>query len=917
MDEKENAPLSDSQAGRKSNAKNQNSKPEKYQNEAKKTNYPPTTMQEAERALYCIPADCPEEEWSNAGMGFASEFPNDLAIFDAWSQQAPDKYNAADLKARWRRWTRKSGKTIATLFGIAKTYGYKRNKNTAPLSADELAKIDRDKTKRQAETQRKAEQQAEDAAHAQQRAADLWRTMADAPANHAYLLKKGIQTHGLKLFKGNLKIAGMQIDGCLMVPATDINGEIKSLQFIHPEIPGHDGKKNLPKAPLKGHFWKLGDFLTDGTVYLSEGPATAASIHEASAACTLCTFSAGNFLTVGNIVREHYPQANIILCADDDPTGKLNAIQAAQAVNGSIVLPNLAGAMGKDFNDQHTAHGLESVRATLAELRTPEALTRQLLQDPATPDKTRQKLTEIANANRMATPAEPASEGTGETQTDRDQPADNADPEPENNDKATIARLARLSPFDYDRIRKAEADRLNVRGETLDKEVNKYRAKLAEATQEAQGSKLELYQPEPWPVEVNGAEVFNLGLNAIKCHMSIKHEYAVISLLWSVHTHIYDVFSHTPRLIITAPNAECGKSVLLYHLIGNLITRPLSAEDLTPPVFYRVIESHRPVLLIDECDTFFKQDSTMIGGINNGWEPHGGALRCVGDESEVRRFSTYAPVAMAGIKLHKILPPATLGRSFVITLERALENEISEIYDRDIHQQGLLDIGRKLARWCADHKDHLRQFKPPLPTNARNRRADKWRPLFAIAETVRGDWPKHVLKAYLAEEQEDTTKLDTALQLLADIREVIKPHEHVITTDELLNRLCTLDDSQWVEYNFKERDTERRKLQARQISKLLKDYKIKPVSIRIGPETPKGYKRFDFEYAWKRYLSSPTPPSLSATPPQSSNGAGYKENLSATNNPNVADKKTLEAAKNKDCGGVADKFSDANEAIEF
>ncbi|MCX7109411.1 MAG: DUF3631 domain-containing protein [Proteobacteria bacterium] len=922
MDEKENAPLGDSQAGRKANANNQKSKPKKYQNETKKTTYPPTTIEEAERALYCIPADCPEEEWKDSGMAFASEFPNDLAIFDAWSQQAPDKYNAADLKSRWLgRWASHSGKTIATLFYIAEIYGYKRSKNAAPLSAEQRARIERDKATRQAEAQRKAEQRAEDEAHAQQRAATQWATMADAPADHGYLLKKGIQNHSLKLFKGDLKIAGMQIDGCLMVPATDIDGTVKSLQFIHPEIPGHDGKKNLPQAPMKGLFWKLGDFLTDGHIYLAEGPATAASIHEASAAYTFCTFGKDNFLTVAKLVREPYPQAQIILCADNDPPEKLlasqlKAIQAAQAVNGLIALPNLDANQGKDFNDQHAAHGLESVRATLAELHTPEALTRHLLQDPATQDKTRQKLTEIANG---IAPADPSSEAPAELETDRNQPADNANPNTADNDKAIIARLARLSAFDYERIRSNEADRLDVRPAVLDKEVYRHRARLAEANQEAQGSKLELYQPEPWPVEVNGAEVLNHGLYTIKRHMSIKEEYAIIVILWAVHTHLFDAFTHTPRLIITAPNAECGKSVLLYHLIGNLITRPLSAEDLTPPVFYRVIESHCPVLLIDECDTFFKQDSGMIGGINNGWEPHGGALRCVGDDAEVRRFSTYAPVAMAGIKLHKILPPATIGRSFVIILERALESEISEFYDSEKHKDRLLEIGRKIARWCADHKETLRQSRPTLPANARNRRADRWRSFFAIAETAGGDWPQKVLRAYLSEEQEDTAKLDTALQLLTDIRDVLKPDEHVIATAELIDRLCTLDESPWTEYNFKERDNERRKLQDRQISKLLKDYRIKPGTIRIGQGTPKGYKRVDFEIAWKRYLPATpaTPPTVAATPPHSSNGAGYSESLSATTNPNVADKNPLEAAKNKDCGGVADEFSKKTDYAEF
>jgi len=902
MDGKENArPGGNRETGAKTDKTRQ-----KYQADACKASHQtPPTLEEATEALYCIPADCSEEEWSNAGMAFASEFPGDLATFDAWSQQAPAKYNAADLKARWRRWTSKGGKTIATLFYFAKAYGYRPSRSTAPPSPEAQAKAEQERARRRAEAQRKAEEAAAEAAHAEQRAAEERRKAPPVPESHGYPARKKLDVAllnawGCRLFRGNLTVSGLVIDGCLMVPAMDMDGTVKSLQFIHPDTPGKDGKRNLPIAPLKGRFWPLGELSETGPIYLAEGPATAASIHEASQQCTLCTFSGGNLEAVALAVRERYPQAPIILCADDDPTGKTSAILAAHAVGGLITLPNLAGAEGKDFNDLHQAQGLEAVRASLATTYTPEDLARLILADPGTLEPTRRKLSfaEVQTA--------PAKVGAESRQATASRPEANA----VDNDAATVARLARLSAFDYDRIRKDEAERLGVRPETLDKERNRYLAKQAQETQEAQGSKLELYEPEPWPIPVKGSEILTQTYQAIKQHMAIKEEYAIIAALWIIHSHIFDSFSHTPRLVITAPNAECGKSVLLYHLIGNLITSPLSAEDLTPPVFYRVIESHSPSLLIDECDTFFKQDSSLIGGINGGWEPNGGALRCVGDDSEVRRFSTYAPVAMAGIKLHKILPPATLSRSFVITLERAVEGEIAEVYDREKHQQGLLTTGRKIARWCADNRETVRAIRPSLPTNARNRRADKWRPLFSIAELAGEEWQKKVLRAYLSEEQEDTAKLDTALQLLADIREVLKPHEHVIPTAELIEKLCALDESPWLEYNFKERDSDRRKLQDRQISRLLKDYRVTPGTVRTAPGatgTAKGYRRTDLEIAWKRYLPA-TP--LTVTPSQSSNGAAFSEISAVTTSADVTANKTPQPPYGAACDGVTDSKSD-------
>src|SRR5204862_435916 len=70
-------------------------------------------------------------------------------------------------------------------------------------------------------------------------------------------------------------------------------------------------------------------------------------------------------------------------------------------------------------------------------------------------------------------------------------------------DSATFAALARLSPARYDRVRKAEAKRLEIRIETLDQEVAKARA---EADYDDQARAIKLPPVEPWPEPVNGAE---------------------------------------------------------------------------------------------------------------------------------------------------------------------------------------------------------------------------------------------------------------------------------------------------------------------------------------------------------------------------------------------------------------------------
>jgi putative DNA primase/helicase len=472
-----------------------------------------------------------------------------------------------------------------------------------------------------------------------------------------------------------------------------------------------------------------------------------------------------------------------------------------------------------------------------------------------------------------------------------------------------LQRLSKLNPIEYDRVREEEAKRLGVRVSVLDKEVSRARESSGEPLK---GRALEFYIPEPWNEPVDGSLVLDEAYITIKRHMAISDEYAATAVLWAAHVHVFDLFSHTPRLGISAPDAECGKTVLLSHMVGNLIPKPQHTENISPAPFFRLAELHRPSFLIDEADVFFRQDSDLIGAINGGWEPHGGVIRCIGDDHEPRHFSTHCPVAIGGIRLEKILPATTISRAIMIPLQRAMPDEITEVYDSKKHLEGLRDIGRKLARWSHDKRALIAGYEPTMPEKAINRRADKWRPLFTVAQVAGGHWPQRAISAFLAEERDDSKKMSTSQQLLSDIREVIKPHENNIATDELITRLCNLDESIWEGYNFKERDNDRRCVQPRQLSELLRGYKIKPSTIRIGGHTPKGYKVIDLNNAFKRYL----PPILSATPPQPSNGVASSDSLSATQDINVADRKTPQPTADAECGGVADKNTlnpDSNE----
>ena len=70
------------------------------------------------------------------------------------------------------------------------------------------------------------------------------------------------------------------------------------------------------------------------------------------------------------------------------------------------------------------------------------------------------------------------------------------------------------------------------------------------------------------------------------------HEYVAVSL-WIAHTYIYDRFAITPRLALTSPTSDCGKTTLLLMLEA-LCASPHKSDDITPAALFRLIERASP-----------------------------------------------------------------------------------------------------------------------------------------------------------------------------------------------------------------------------------------------------------------------------------------------------------------------------------
>jgi len=220
----------------------------------------------------------------------------------------------------------------------------------------------------------------------------------------------------------------------------------------------------------------------------------------------------------------------------------------------------------------------------------------------------------------------------------------------------------------------------------------------------------------------------------------------------------------------------------------------------------------------------------------------------------------------------------------------------------------LIDIGRKIARWSLDHRDEVSEMVPCLPPKIRNRLADKWIPLFKIANVVGGEWPNHAKAALFG--QVDMSEPSKAIMLLEDIRKVMDPDEDNIGTKDMISRLCKLEGAPWSNYNFMQHDEDRRHISDRQISNLLKKYNIQPKNVRVGRKIQKGYDLAALQNAWNRYLSPIDTPDDNATALQLNNHKAFKQFTNATKGNDVADRNPTKPALNKECSDVADENRD-------
>ena len=148
---------------------------------------------------------------------------------------------------------------------------------------------------------------------------------------------------------------------------------------------------------------------------------------------------------------------------------------------------------------------------------------------------------------------------------------------------------------------------------------------------------------DPWHGPINGADLLDEVLQAIHRFCVLPDHSDVLIAAWVLHAHAHDCADISPLLGLTSPEKRCGKSTTA-SVIAALVPKPMHVIDVSPAVVFRVIEAHKPTAIIDEGDTFLKDNEDMRGLPNGGHNRRTAFVwRSVGDDHEPRPFKVRGP----------------------------------------------------------------------------------------------------------------------------------------------------------------------------------------------------------------------------------------------------------------------------------
>jgi len=364
--------------------------------------------------------------------------------------------------------------------------------------------------------------------------------------------------------------------------------------------------------------------------------------------------------------------------------------------------------------------------------------------------------------------------------------------------------------------------------------------------------------PPSDPRDADPTDPLNAKVTPLDLIRALLEDYAAMSThelvaaaLWAAHTHVFDRFEVTPRLVLTSPVRGCGKSVVL-NVLSRLVARPDLIDNITAAGLYDVIDRSRPTALLDEADNLEVGAKAALRAVLNSGHLRGRSVRR-GVGKQARRYFTHAPIALAAIG---VLTPTLMSRSIVIHMTRHDGSRpLRRFVEGDTQN---LDIAYRHTRQWA--RNVMLNPDPTLPAELHNRVADNWRPLISIADACGPAWGALAREAAIALTRGRRDE-DIVVVLLHAIRDVFDATAaDRLAGKEIVTALHAMEDGGWDAWGGEHGDRPPHRITNAELAHVLRQrFGIRSRSIwPTGPRHPgatsaKGYWRSDFETAWAAY----------------------------------------------------------------
>ncbi len=180
------------------------------------------------------------------------------------------------------------------------------------------------------------------------------------PEHVAYLQKKGISKEDIP----GLKFGYYFNSPSLLIPLKDLNGDVKSIQYIHYDKEGGKRVNFLKGAEKSGCFLSFDPLEDGGKIFITEGIATASSLKKIlrsskdfEGSKVVCAFSSGEIVKVAKLLKERFEYAEIIAAPDADNAGS-EASKKCRAIGVYSIFPP-HWDKGTDWNDLHLKLGVD------------------------------------------------------------------------------------------------------------------------------------------------------------------------------------------------------------------------------------------------------------------------------------------------------------------------------------------------------------------------------------------------------------------------------------------------------------------------------------------------------------------------------------------------------------------------------